>query len=67
MSLPRPDRGKFYCGFRRLTQEQLAEQAGIDRRFIQKTEVGELGTSVAVLKRLRKVLKVTWDVLLEGI
>ena len=50
-----------------LTQEQLAEQAGIDRRFIQKIEVGELGTSLAVLKRLRKALKITWDALLEGI
>jgi len=50
-----------------LTQEQLAEQAGIDRRFIQKIESGELGTSLAVLKRLRKALKITWDALLEGI
>lgn len=50
-----------------LTQEQLAEKAGIDRRFIQKIEAGELGTSLAVLKRLRKALKITWDTLLEGI
>jgi len=50
-----------------LTQEQLAERAAIDRRFIQKIEAGELGTSLAVLKRLRKALKVTWDALLEGI
>jgi transcriptional regulator with XRE-family HTH domain len=50
-----------------LTQEKLAEQAGIDRRFIQKIEAGELGTSLAVLKRLRKALKITWDALLEGI
>jgi transcriptional regulator with XRE-family HTH domain len=50
-----------------MTQEKLAEVAGIDRRFIQKVEAGELGTSLAVLKRLRKALKVTWDELLEGI
>ena len=50
-----------------LTQEQLAEKAGIDRRFLQKIEAGELGTSLAVLKRLRKALKVNWDTLLEGL
>lgn len=50
-----------------LTQEQLAEAAAIDRRFIQKLEVGELGTSLAVLKRLRKALKVGWEDLLKGL
>ena len=50
-----------------LTQEQLAERAGIDRRFIQKVEAGELGASLAVLKRLRKTLKTQWDSLLDGI
>ena len=50
-----------------LTQEQLAEQAGLDRRFIQKVEGGELGTSLAVLKRLRRALKIGWDELLSGI
>ena len=50
-----------------LTQEQLAEAAGIDRRFIQKIEAGELGTSLAVLKRLRKALRLSWDSLLDGI
>jgi transcriptional regulator with XRE-family HTH domain len=71
--LPLADRkrlGKAVVSYRTklgLTQEQLAEQAGIDRRFIQKIEAGELGTSLAVLKRLRKALKLTWDALLEGI
>jgi transcriptional regulator with XRE-family HTH domain len=50
-----------------LTQEQLAESAGIDRRFIQKLEAGELGTSLAVLKRLRKALDVDWNDLLKGL
>lgn len=50
-----------------LTQEKLAEQAGIDRRFIQKVEAGELGASLAILKRLRKALKVHWDELLQGL
>ena len=50
-----------------LTQEQLAEQAGLDRRFIQKVEAGQLGASVAVLKRLRRALKIAWDDLLAGI
>ena len=51
----------------KLTQEKLAEQAGIDRRFIQKIEAGELGTSLAVLKRIRKGLKISWEELLTGI
>jgi transcriptional regulator with XRE-family HTH domain len=54
-------------GKRELTQEQLAERAGIDRRFIQKVEAGELGASLAVLKRLRRALNVNWDELLGGI
>jgi transcriptional regulator with XRE-family HTH domain len=56
-----------YRGTLNLTQEQLAEHAGLDRRFIQKVEAGELGTSLAVLKRVRKALMVTWDELLGGI
>jgi predicted transcriptional regulator len=50
-----------------LTQENLAEQAAVDRRFIQKIEAGEFGTSIAVLKRLRKALKTSWNDLLRGI
>jgi len=50
-----------------LTQEQLAEAGGIDRRFIQKVEAGELGTSLAVLKRLRKALDIGWNDLLKGL
>jgi transcriptional regulator with XRE-family HTH domain len=51
----------------KLTQEQLAEKAGIDRRFIQKIEAGQLGASLAVLKRLRKPLRASWDDLLAEI
>jgi transcriptional regulator with XRE-family HTH domain len=71
--LSQPDRKKLgqtvvNCRIKlNLTQEQLAERAGIDRRFIQKIEVGELGTSLAVLKRIRKALKVSWNDLLDGI
>jgi predicted transcriptional regulator len=50
-----------------LTQETLAEQASVDRRFIQKIEAGEYGTSLAVMKRLRKALQASWDELLRGI
>jgi transcriptional regulator with XRE-family HTH domain len=50
-----------------LTQENLAERANIDGRFLQKIEAGEFGTSLAVLKRLRKALKTSWDDLLQGI
>jgi transcriptional regulator with XRE-family HTH domain len=50
-----------------LTQEQLAEKSSIDGRFLQKVEAGELGASLAVLKRLRKALKVGWDDLLKGL
>jgi transcriptional regulator with XRE-family HTH domain len=50
-----------------LTQEHLAEKSGLDRRFIQKIEAGELGASLPVLKRLRKALTVTWEALLNGL
>jgi len=53
---------RTHLGF---TQERLAEAAGIDPRFIQKIEAGELGTSLAILKRLRKALKIDWNELLQ--
>ena len=49
------------------TQEDLAEQAAVDRRFIQKIEAGEYGASIAVLKRLRKAIKTSWNDLLQNL
>ncbi len=67
------DRRKFgrnlskYRARMRFTREELAERAALDPRFIQKIECGELGTSMAVLQRLRKALKTDWNELLEGL
>ncbi len=50
-----------------LSQERLAELAEIHVRFLQKVEGWELGASLAVLVRLKKVLKCSWDDLLAGV
>ena len=50
-----------------LSQERLAELAEIHTRFLQKVEGGKLGTSLAVLIRLKRALKCSWDDLLAGI
>jgi transcriptional regulator with XRE-family HTH domain len=50
-----------------LSQERLAELTEIHTRFLQKVEGGQLGASLAVLIRLKKALKCSWDDLLAGI
>jgi transcriptional regulator with XRE-family HTH domain len=50
-----------------LTQEELAERAGISARYLQFLESGDFGCSLAVLVRLRKALNVNWDTLLRGL
>ncbi len=49
------------------SQEELAERAAIESRYLQKIEAGEFGGSVAVLKRIRRELKIDWNKLLEGL
>jgi transcriptional regulator with XRE-family HTH domain len=50
-----------------LTQEALAEKAGIAPRYLQMLEAGNFGCSLAVLIRLRRALNISWDVLLKNL
>lgn len=50
-----------------LTQERLAEKAGIGPRYLQRIENGTFGCSLAVLVRLRRALNASWDALLRGL
>jgi transcriptional regulator with XRE-family HTH domain len=49
------------------SQEELAGRAAIEPRYLQKIEAGEFGGSVAVLKRIKRELKIDWNKLLEGL
>ena len=48
----------------KLTQEKLAEKAGISPRYVQELEIGTRVPSLKVLEALRKALVCTWDELL---
>lgn len=48
-----------------MTQEQLAEKAEIDRRYLQRIEKGTANPGVDVLTRLKSALSAEWDDLLE--
>jgi transcriptional regulator with XRE-family HTH domain len=50
-----------------LTQEQLAEQADVSRRFLQEIEAGQKNPTVQVAARLRSALHCSWDTLLRGL
>jgi transcriptional regulator with XRE-family HTH domain len=50
-----------------LTQERLAERAGVSSRYLQLLEAGAFGCSLAVLIRLRGALNVSWNKLLRDI
>jgi len=71
--LPRPQLEAFRRNVTRLreaaglTQERLAERAGISPRYLQKVEAGWMGCSLAVLVRLRRALNASWDALLRGL
>ena len=43
-----------------LTQEQLAEKAGVSRSHITRIEKGDIKPSVAVAKRLGEILEIDW-------
>ena len=51
---------------RELTQDELAEMAEIDRRYVQRIEAGTANPGVDVLFRIRESLQVTWDELFLG-
>lgn len=48
-----------------LTQEELAEAAQIDRRYVQRIEAGTANPGLLVLDRLRTALDCSWKELLE--
>lgn len=48
----------YYRKLRGLTQEQLAEKAGIDRSRISKTEIAWTGTSLDMVFRISEVLEI---------
>lgn len=50
-----------------LTQETLAEKAGIDARYLQKIEAGTVNPSIRVAASLRAALSCSWDDLLRGV
>jgi transcriptional regulator with XRE-family HTH domain len=49
------------------SQEELAGRAAIEPRYLQKIEAGEFGGSMAVLKRIKRELKIDWNDLLAGL
>lgn len=51
---------------RKLTQAQLAEQADLDLRFLQRVERGQTNLSVAVLVALARVLEVPLPTLFKA-
>jgi DNA-binding XRE family transcriptional regulator len=51
---------------RGLTQDELAELAEIDRRYVQRIEAGTANPGIDVICRLRQALRVSWDDLLPG-
>jgi DNA-binding XRE family transcriptional regulator len=48
-----------------LTQERVAELAGIDTRSLQRVEAGEWNISVDYLDQLRRALGCTWSDLIR--
>ena len=49
-----------------LTQEQLADKAGLDPRSVQKIESGSTNVLFTTLVRLKNGLECQWDELLKG-
>ena len=49
-----------------LTQEALAEEIDVDRRYVQGLEYGDYWPSLPVLSRLKEALDCEWADLLEG-
>jgi transcriptional regulator with XRE-family HTH domain len=46
---------------RRLTQEKLAEKAGVSARYVQSIEAGEYLPSLPTLARLKFALRCDWN------
>ena len=52
---------------RGLTQDDLAERAEIDRRYVQRIEAGTANPGIDVICRLREALNASWAELLRGV
>jgi transcriptional regulator with XRE-family HTH domain len=50
---------------RKMTQEALAEKAGISRTYLARLELGQQDPTLTTLKSLAKALKVTVATLVE--
>ena len=50
-----------------MTQEKVAERAGISQRYLQSIEAGKKQASINVVSRLRFALDSDWDDLLRGV
>ena len=51
----------------KMTQEELSDQAQIDRRQLQRIEAGTANPGVEMLARLRMALDCSWEDLFGGI
>ena len=49
---------------REMTQEELAELAQLDRRYVQRIERGTANPGIEIVGRLREVFAVSWSDLL---
>jgi transcriptional regulator with XRE-family HTH domain len=50
-----------------LTQDDVAERAEIDRRYVQRIEAGTANPGIDVICRLRTALGASWEELLRGL
>ena len=48
----------YYRKLRKMTQEQLAEKAGIERSRVSKTEIAWIGTSLDMVYRIADALEI---------
>ena len=51
---------------RNLTQEELAEKAGLSTRYVQSIEAGDYFPSLPTLVRLRSALRCDWEDMFQG-
>ena len=67
---PRAILGKNINCLRRqagLTQDEVAERAEIDRRYVQRIEAGTANPGIDVIYRLRDALAASWEEMLRGL
>lgn len=67
---PRVILGRNVCQVRQartMTQDELAEHADIDRRYVQRIEAGTANPGIDVMSRIRDALGCTWNELTKGI